>query len=153
MRVMDWIAKTFEQLTSHELYQLLRARVDVFVVEQQCAYREIDDVDQASIHLFLEDKGEILAYARIIPKGVLYYRMSIGRILVPQAYRGNDYGRQLLTTAIDWIEHNWEKQEIMLHAQVYLRDFYQSFGFEVVTDVYLEDGIPHVDMVRPVSVS
>lgn len=150
---MNWTIKTFEQLTSKQLYQILQARVDVFVVEQNCPYREIDDIDQESIHFFIEEQDKIVAYARIIPKGLLYDSASIGRILVHKDYRKHGYGRKLLEACIDWVEENWNEKDIILHAQVYLREFYRSFGFVEITETYLEDGIPHVEMLRSTLVS
>ncbi|GAA5417497.1 protein ElaA [Paraliobacillus ryukyuensis] len=147
---MNWTFKTFDQLTNNELYYILKARVDIFIVEQNSPYKDMDGVDQDAMHLFLENQGKIIAYARIIPKGVLYKQPSIGRIVVDNQHRKSGYGRLLLQKSINWIEKNWGKQEIYLHAQVYLRDFYRSFGFEEISDSYEEDGIPHVDMIRTV---
>lgn len=144
---MEWKLKMFESLTANEIYKILQARVDVFVVEQNCPYREIDGIDQVSMHLFLENEGEIIAYARVIPKNILYKEPSIGRVLVHKDFRGNGYAKEVLTQAIAVIKNEWEDTTIKLHGQVYLRDFYRSFGFQEVTEEYLEDGIPHVDMV------
>lgn len=145
---VDWKVKTFEALSLPQLYHILQERVAVFVVEQNCPYQEVDGADQASSHLFLEKDDQIVAYARLIPKGVLYDVASIGRIFVHKDYRKEGYGRELLAKAIEIISVNWREDQIKLHAQVYLRDFYQSFAFKEVTEEYLEDGIPHVDMVR-----
>lgn len=144
---MEWNLKTFKSLTGAQVYAILQARVDVFVVEQNCPYREIDGVDQVSTHLFLEKDQKILAYARIIPNDVLYQEPSIGRILVAKGHRGKGYAKEMLTQAIAVVTNQWGNKKIKLHGQVYLRDFYRSFGFREVTEEYLEDGIPHVDMV------
>lgn len=145
---MGWKIKSFDELSLSELYQILHIRVSVFVVEQDCPYQEVDGVDQACQHLFLEKDGQIAAYARLIPQDVLYEDVSIGRILVHKDHRKAGYGRELLAKAIEIISNEWDVEKIKIHAQVYLLDFYRSFGFVEVTEHYLEDGIPHVDMIR-----
>lgn len=144
---MKWKLKSFDELTVNELYKLLQLRVSVFVVEQSCPYPEIDGHDQGCKHLFLEEDGQIVAYARLIPQGVLYESASIGRIVVDKTYRKSGYGRELLKKSIDIITGEWGETEIKLHAQVYLLDFYRSFDFIEMSEHYLEDGIPHVDML------
>lgn len=144
---MKWKLKSFDELTVNELYKLLQLRVSVFVVEQSCPYPEIDGHDQNCRHLFLEKDDQIVAYARLIPRGVLYESASIGRIVVDKSYRKSGYGRELLNKSIDILMDEWDETEIKLHAQVYLLDFYQSFGFVEMSEHYLEDGIPHVDML------
>ncbi|SEN83651.1 ElaA protein [Amphibacillus marinus] len=144
---MKWSVKRFEQLSLAELYQILKKRVEVFVVEQECAYPEIDGNDPDCYHLFLQEGETIVAYARLIPRGVLYAEPSIGRIMVDNRYRKDGYGRKLVKKAIEIIYDDWQEELIKIHAQVYLLDFYQSFGFKEVTAHYLEDNIPHVDMV------
>lgn len=145
---MEWKLKQFNELTLSELYQILKSRVDIFVVEQECPYPEIDGIDPECIHLFKKDQDKIVAYARLVPKDILYPYPSIGRIIVDLDYRKFGYGRELLNRAISVITEEWGEKEIKLHGQVYLREFYQSFGFQEVSDPYLEDGIPHVDMIR-----
>ena len=142
-----WQLKKFEKLELEELYQILKNRVDIFVVEQKCAYPEIDGIDPKCYHLFKKDQAEIVAYARLVPKGVLYDQPAIGRIIVNQAYRKHGYGRELIDQAIKIITEDWEEPEIKLQGQTYLRNFYQSFGFKEISEPYLEDGIPHVDMI------
>ena len=144
---MMWQLKKFEQLKLEELYQILKERVDIFVVEQECAYPEIDGIDPECYHLFKIDQDHLVAYARLVPRGVLGDRPLIGRIIVNQEYRKSGYGRDLIKQAIKVITEDWQEAEIMLHGQTYLRDFYQSFGFKKVSEPYLEDGIPHVDLV------
>lgn len=144
---MNWVYKSYDDLTKTELHEILKARVDVFVVEQNCPYPEIDGDDPKAEHLWLEgDGGEILAYCRIFPPGIKYDQASIGRILVPKTSRGNGYAKDLMTKAISLIDKSYERA-IKIQAQEYLLQFYQSFGFEGVTQSYLDDGIPHVDMV------
>ncbi|WP_017473478.1 GNAT family N-acetyltransferase [Amphibacillus jilinensis] len=144
---MYWEAKTFEQLALDELYHILQSRVAVFVVEQNCAYPEVDGIDQTCVHLFAKEGDEVVAYARLIPKGVLDSYASIGRIMVNPTYRAQGYGRKLVDQAIRTITEDWKENQIKIHAQVYLLKFYQSFGFKPISDHYLEDDIMHVDML------
>lgn len=145
--------KRFNELTTDKLYQLLKLRVDVFVVEQNCPYPEIDGLDQDCLHLFTEEAGVITSYCRLIPPGVLYNEPSIGRILVHPDYRKKAFGRALVSEAIRVIKEAFNRGDIKIHAQVYLDDFYTSFGFEPVSDEYLEDGILHVDRILSEDVS
>lgn len=139
--------KAFNDLTLDELYQILKTRVAVFVVEQNCPYKEVDGIDDQCFHLFTEEAGELTSYCRLIPPGVMYDEPSIGRILVHPDFRKNKLGRQLLTKAIETAKMKFERHDIKIHAQVYLYDFYRSFGFKPVSEEYLEDDILHVDMV------
>jgi len=143
---MDWKNYRFEDFTASELYSVLKLRVDVFVVEQNCPYPELDNLDQQSIHLLYREKGEVLAYARLVPAGVKYELPSIGRVIVRQDARGRGLAKQLLERSIDYIREEWQAAAIQLQGQVYLQEFYQSFGFQPISDSYDEDGIPHVDM-------
>lgn len=145
---MQWHVKRFDELSLTELYQILKVRVDVFVVEQECPYPEIDGIDPNCVHLFLKDQNEIVTYARLVPKGILEPYPMIGRIIVNQKYRKSGYGRALLNQAISIITTEWKEDAIKLQGQTYLQAFYQSLGFEAVSDPYLEDGIPHIDMIR-----
>ncbi|MFB5678388.1 GNAT family N-acetyltransferase [Paenibacillus terreus] len=144
---MEWKLKTFHELTGHEVYRILQARVNVFMLEQNCLYPEIDGKDQTSRHLFLEADGEIAAYCRLVPRGVSYDDASIGRVLVKEAYRGKGLAQELMKRAIAFLKDEWGETTVKIQAQNYLHGFYGSFGFQAVSDVYLEDNIPHVDMV------
>ncbi len=144
---MTWYIKRFEEMSTNELYSVLKERVDVFVVEQNCPYPELDGKDLLSYHLFKEVEGEIAAYSRLLPPGVSYEEASIGRVLVKKAYRKQKLGEELLKRALDFLTNELNESRIKIQAQDYLRKFYGSFGFEVISDVYLEDGIPHVDMI------
>ena len=143
---MDWKTYRFDELTARKLYEVVKLRVDVFVVEQNCPYPELDDLDQQSIHLLYSENGEILAYARLVPAGVKYELPSIGRVIVREEARGRGLAKQLLERSIDYIFTEWKAPAIQLQGQVYLQEFYRSFGFQPVSDSYDEDGIPHVDM-------
>ncbi|TDL31523.1 GNAT family N-acetyltransferase [Jeotgalibacillus sp. S-D1] len=147
---MKWTLKTFNELSTYELYQILMLRNSVFVVEQQCAYQEIDGNDLNSFHLSFGDGEQLAAYARLLPAGVKYNTPSIGRIIVHESFRGSGIARELVSKSIDVMQNEWNVSEIKLQAQTYLRHFYQSFGFEETSEDYLDDGIPHVDMLMKV---
>lgn len=144
---MKWSAKAFSELTTVELYDIFRLRVDVFVVEQECPYPEIDGFDMTATHLYCKENGQYLAYARLIPAGEKYEEASIGRVLVPESVRGNGAGRELVAKSIEYITEEWGEERIKIQAQSYLKDFYGSFGFKPISGEYDEDGIPHFDML------
>lgn len=143
-----WNIKSFEELSSSELYQILKARIDVFVVEQNCPYPDCDNYDQKAIHLWAEENGEILAYCRIFDKGIKYSEASIGRVLTTNAGRGKAIGKQLMKYAVETIENRFHTPGIRISAQDYLIQFYSGFGFEDTGKKYLEDDIPHTEMLR-----
>ncbi|MFD2627240.1 GNAT family N-acetyltransferase [Oceanobacillus kapialis] len=143
---MNWQLKSFSELTNTELYKLLKARTEVFVVEQNCAYPELDDYDQGSMHLYLEDEGELAALVRLIPSGLKYAEASIGRVMVVKEFRGKGYAREVMEKAINVIANDWKEAKIKIQAQEYLKMFYESLGFKQVSDPYLDDGILHIDM-------
>lgn len=143
---LTWKLYRFEELTAAELYEMLKLRVDVFVVEQNCPYPELDNLDQESVHLAYRENGKILAYARLLPGEVKYGVPSIGRVIVSPDARGRGLARELIRRSIDFIFTEWRPEEIRLQGQLYLKEFYQSFGFDPISDVYDEDGIPHLDM-------
>lgn len=143
---MTWKFAGFDELTAAELYEMLKLRVDVFVVEQNCPYPELDGLDQKSVHLAYRENGKILAYSRLVPGELKYGVPSIGRVIVSPDARGRGLARELMHQSIDFIFSKWQPEEIRLQGQVYLQEFYQSFGFLPISDVYDEDGIPHVDM-------
>jgi len=142
-----WYLKAFDELSTKELYAILKERTNVFVVEQNCPYLEVDGKDEASYHLFKEVNGDIAAYLRILPPGVSYTESSIGRVLVKKEYRGQGLAYEMMQKGIDFIHNELQHRDIKIQAQDYLRAFYGSFGFKAVSDVYLEDNIPHIDMV------
>lgn len=139
------ILKEFSELTVPELYSILKLRSEVFVVEQECVYQDIDNNDQISKHLFIKDKDEVIGYVRI----VLYKdKTSIGRVVVHKDHRHNGYAISLMNYAIDYIYTKLDKKEIVISAQKYLTNFYQSLGFNQVGETYLEDDIPHIKMIH-----
>ncbi|ADU29054.1 GNAT family N-acetyltransferase [Evansella cellulosilytica] len=144
---MGWTIKSFHELTSEQLYKIIKERINVFVVEQDCPYPELDDKDFVAYHLFNEEDGEIIAYARIFSSGLYYDEASFGRVIVKETFRKRGMGRELLKRAISFIHDELKENDIKIQAQDYLRDFYASFQFKSITDVYLEDNIPHVDMI------
>lgn len=148
MSSIFWKIKTFELLNTAELYKILKLRTDVFVVEQNCAYPELDNKDQTAMHLWAEQDGEILAYCRIFPPGINYHESAIGRVVTAPNRRKQELGRHLMLLAVQAIETHYHTSEIRISAQDYLLDFYESFGFKDTGKKYLEDGIPHTEMLR-----
>lgn len=144
----DWKIKTFSELTTTELYEIIKSRVNVFVVEQDCPYPDLDDYDQKAIHLWAENNGEVLAYCRIFDKGIKYPETSIGRVVTTKNGRGTGLGKQLIKYAIEIIENRLRTPEVRISAQDYLLKFYSDFGFQDTGKKYLEDNIPHTEMLR-----
>ncbi|MCX8533272.1 GNAT family N-acetyltransferase [Chryseobacterium luquanense] len=143
-----WKIKSFEEITTSELYEIIRARVDVFVVEQNCPYPDLDGYDQKAIHLWAEQDNSVLAYCRIFDKGIKYPETSIGRVLTTEEARGKSLGKQLIQYAVETIENRFKTSEIRISAQDYLLKFYSDFGFQDTGKKYLEDNIPHTEMFR-----
>ena len=143
---MKWSLKTFQSLTNNELYTILKARIDVFVVEQECAYEEIDNYDQESMHYFLTIDNQVAAYVRILPSNTKYKEVSIGRVLVTKNHRQNGYAKLIMRKAIQFITEEWQENDIKIQAQAYLHKFYSELGFEQISEIYLDDDIPHIDM-------
>jgi ElaA protein len=146
MMPIDWKIKTFEQLSTPEVYQILRLRAEVFVVEQNCVYQDIDNKDQKALHLFGEFEGEIIAYSRLFQPGDYFEFSSIGRVVVAEKYRDKNYGHELIDLSILAIKNHFNEQNITISAQLYLKKFYQSHGFIATSKTYLEDDIPHIEM-------
>ncbi|UPA29122.1 GNAT family N-acetyltransferase [Terrisporobacter glycolicus] len=144
---MNWKIKKFNELNIEEIYKILALRNEIFIVEQECPYLDCDDKDLNSYHLFLRENGEIVSYLRILEKGVSYDEISIGRVAVKKSYRGKGISRKMMQKAIEFIENNLSENTIKIQAQAYLLDFYSSLGFKAVSEEYLEDNIPHIDMI------
>jgi ElaA protein len=140
---LTWYERTFDALDVHQLYRILALRQRVFVVEQTCAYLDADGVDQASRHLWAERAGDIVAYVRIVPPGVKYDEVAIGRVITAPEARGTGLGRELMRRAIAAAG-----SPIRISAQAHLEKFYGELGFARASDVYDEDGIPHIEMLR-----
>lgn len=139
-----WSSKWFDELSTSDLYRILQLRSAVFVVEQNCVYQDIDGLDLSCLHLFQSDeKGNVVAYARIIPPGRLYEEVSIGRVVNDTQSRGKGLGRELMIRSMEICRQYYPNVPIKIMAQSYLMKFYQSLGFQVVSEEFLEDGIPH----------
>ena len=141
---MELIVKHFTELTAEELYEIYRLRVSVFVVEQRCAYQEIDDFDKAAYHLWLADAGGIQAYARVLPPRTVFDKASIGRVISVKRRCG--LGSQIVHAAIAVAKEKFSADLITIEAQTYARALYEKAGFRQVSDEFLEDGIPHIKM-------
>ena len=136
--------KSFKELTLHELYSFLKLRTDIFVVEQNCPYPELDGADEKAIHLYIKEDDAVIAYLRIIPSKTGTAR--IGRVVTKIEHRGKGLSSQLMKRAMEYIREHYPEDTMILSAQEHLKEYYGSFGFKAVSEVYLEDGIPHVDM-------
>lgn len=147
---MRWTCVPFAELSVQQLHDVLRLRSEVFVVEQNCVFLEIDGLDPKTSHLLGRgDDGALKAYARLIPPGVKAPDALIGRVVTSPTARGGGTGRLLMTEAITQCERLWPGHAITLHAQAHLERFYGSFGFVQSGDPYIEDGIPHIEMRKP----
>ena len=146
-----WQWCRFDALSQYQLYEVMQARQDVFAVEQNCVYRDADGADQFSWHLIGRKKDELLAYCRVVDPGVKYMEVSIGRVLTTAKARGTGLGKALLAKAITQIEKTYPASPIRISAQHYLQRYYQGFGFNAVSRPYDEDGIWHIEMLRPVA--
>jgi ElaA protein len=141
------ITKTFSELDTEDLYQILRLRSEVFVVEQDCVYQDIDNKDQNAIHLYYKENDQIVAYTRIFKAGDYYENPCIGRVVVSKKNRGNDLGKKIMIDSMEYIKQNIKGEKIELSAQKYLDKFYKDLGFYKIGEDYLEDGIPHQRMI------
>lgn len=147
---IDWRFVAFEALTASELYAMLQLRSEVFVVEQACIFQDIDGADSQAMHLLGTLAGELVAYARCFSAGVKFAEASIGRIATRTCIRGSGAGHLLMSQAIDRVFQQWGTQAIRIGAQARLELFYRQHGFSKTGDPYTEDGIPHIEMLRPI---
>ncbi len=148
METLSWHLKKWEELTATELYGILQLRVDVFVVEQNCPYPELDGKDLKCSHLWISDaNGRVHACSRLVPPGVSYNEASIGRVASSLVMRREGLGREVMKRSIEQQQKSYPGLDIRISAQSYLQKFYESFGFEVEGEEYLEDDIPHKEMV------
>ncbi|MFT7334493.1 MAG: ElaA protein [Porticoccaceae bacterium] len=145
---IQWKIKAFEALTVNELYDLLKLRSEIFVVEQNCIYLDLDGKDKIALHLYGEFEGNIVAHARLFKAGISFDNASIGRVVVDANYRDRKWGHDLMREAISGIQLHFNEGKVTIGAQLYLKKFYESHGFVQISEMYLEDGIPHIDMVR-----
>jgi len=147
---MNWTCVPFDGLTVQQLHDVLKLRSEVFVVEQNCVFLDIDGLDAKTWHLLgTDDDGKLLAYTRLIPPGVKAPDALIGRVVTSPAARGGGTGRALMAESVAQCERLWPGHAITLHAQAHLERFYAGFGFAPVGEQYMEDGIPHIEMRKP----
>ena len=146
MNFIDFTSKTFEQLSKQELYQILQLRAEVFVVEQNCPYQDIDELDFDSIHVCGYLDEELVAYSRLIKPGSKYSGASIGRVITKKIIRSSGAGKALMNKSINECREQWKEGSIFISAQERLKKFYQDLGFITISEPYLEDGIPHIEM-------
>ncbi|MGP4071520.1 GNAT family N-acetyltransferase [Piscibacillus sp. B03] len=144
---MNWENKTFYELTHDELYDILKLRVDVFVVEQNCPYPEIDGYDKESRHFFVKNDEQIIAYCRIIPPNVKFEEASIGRVITHESTRRTGIGTKMLNEVLSYIANAYDRPNVKIEAQSHLQHFYGQCGFKTISEEFLEDGIPHVEML------
>ena len=146
--MIQWKIKRFETLSLQELYSALELRSEVFVVEQNCVYQDIDNKDQKAIHVMGYLNADLVAYARLFDAGDYFEQASIGRVVVSPAHRSKSFGHELMRQAIGEVEQHFKTTEITISAQLYLKAFYESHGFVAQGESYLEDDIPHIKMRR-----
>ncbi|MGG9960420.1 GNAT family N-acetyltransferase [Ferruginibacter sp. SUN106] len=144
---LEWTLKKFDALSISELYAILQLRNEVFVVEQNCPYQDADNKDQESLHFMGWDGDTLVAYTRIIPQGISYTEASIGRVVTNSRYRGTGAGRQLMKLSIQNTLEQFNCTQIKIGAQLYLKKFYEGLGFVQCSEQYLEDNIPHIEML------
>ena len=144
--MLDIITKTFQELTIQELYDLLQLRSEVFVVEQNCVYQDIDGKDQKALHVFGFKGKKLVAYTRLFKPGDYFENASIGRVVVAEKERHHKYGYDIMEASIKAIKHHYNETKIHISAQCYLKRFYNNLGFNEIGVEYLEDGIPHIKM-------
>lgn len=140
--------KTFQELTTKELYDLLQLRSEVFVVEQDCVYQDLDGKDEKALHVIGTKNNKIVAYTRAFKPGDYFDKASIGRVVVSKDERQHNYGYDIMEASIKTIKDYFNESNIKLSAQTYLKKFYTNLGFTAVGEEYLEDGIPHVVMIK-----
>ncbi len=143
---MKFITKSFQELTTNELYNILQLRSEVFVVEQDCVYQDVDFKDQKALHIFGTKQNRVVAYTRIFKPGDYFDNASIGRVVVAKNERKFGYGHQLMIASIEAIKIYFKVDKITISAQKYLQNFYKSHQFKQIGEEYLEDGIPHIRM-------
>jgi len=148
---MEWSLKKFDELSLDELYAILQLRSKVFIVEQNCVYNDVDGKDQLAWHLIGTEDGNLIAYTRILPPGIVYSDPAIGRVVTSPSKRSSGLGRELMDRSIEHCEMLFGNTSITLSAQAYLKKFYESLDFFSIGEEYLDDGIPHIEMTRKAS--
>ena len=146
--MLDIKVKKFNELTIQELYSLLKLRSEIFVVEQDCVYQDLDGKDAKALHVIGINNNEVVAYTRIFKPGDYFDIASIGRVAVHKDYRKYGYGKDIMQASINAVNEKFKEQQIKISAQTYLDKFYTELGFKAIGEGYLEDGIPHIQMVK-----
>ena len=147
---INWNFKHFSELSTLEWYALAKIRMEVFIIEQNCHYLDLDNRDLDAYHIFATENNEVIAYARLLAKGISYPEVSIGRVLVDEKARGRKLGHELMEKTMTFSASVYGLNNIKISAQEHLTHFYETHGFKVVTEMYLEDDIPHVGMLHSV---
>jgi ElaA protein len=150
MKVIAWRALHFSALSPDEIYEVLQLRTEVFVIEQGCVFQDMDGTDPEAVHLLGSADGLLVAYARCFAAGLKFAEASIGRVITRQSERGKGTGHVLMRQAIACVFEQWGPQAIRIGAQARLEKFYLQHGFQVAGLPYIEDGIPHIEMLRPI---
>jgi ElaA protein len=145
---LEWQFRHFNQLSALDLYQIMQLRSAVFVVEQNCPYQDADGLDLEAYHLTGHQNETLVAYTRLLPPGLAYEQPSIGRVITSAAVRKGGFGKLLMQKSMDACEALFGKTDIKIGAQFYLKNFYENLGFEQVSEIYLEDGIEHIYMIK-----
>ena len=145
--MLSWTCKKFDELTPNELYAILQLRSEVFIVEQNCAYQDADGKDTYAHHLMCKKDDHLIAYARILPPEISYVESSIGRVVTSPLVRKSGIGKILMRKSIETARSLYPQAFIKIGAQLYLKQFYESFSFIQTSEIYLEDGIPHIEML------
>ncbi len=145
-----WTCLRFDELSTEDLYRILQLRAEVFVVEQNCVYQDVDDFDQVALHVMGQlsgaDEAQLDCYTRLLPPGVKYEGPSIGRVVTRKSARGGGVGKALMLNSLAFCKQHWPGEVITISAQLYLQNFYKELGFETASEPYDEDGIPHIRM-------
>ena len=144
---MQYTMKKFRELTNTELYEILRLRQEIFIIEQACIYPDIDNNDENAYHLMAFDAGEMVGCLRILGKGVTFQEASIGRVVVAKSRRGRGIAKEMMQQTMNFVVSELREKRIKISAQTYVIAFYEGLGFEVVSEQYAQDGIPHADMI------
>jgi len=146
--MLDIKVKYFKELTTQELYKILQLRSEVFIVEQDCVYQDIDSKDQKALHVLGFKEEKIIAYARVFKPGDYFKNANIGRVVISKNERQHKYGNDIMMASIEAINKHFKETIIVLSAQTYLKRFYNKLGFKETGEEYFEDGIPHIEMIR-----
>ena len=145
--MLQSVIKTFTELSPQDIYNILQLRSEVFVVEQNCVYQDIDDKDHYALHLLLKKDDYLIGYSRIFKAGDYFKEASIGRVLIKKQDRNNRHGTLLMELSIKAIKDHFKENTVKISAQTYLKKFYNELGFDPIGEEYLEDGIPHIAMI------